>query len=118
VKTTWGIIPGDGLRQRFHIITPEHRIHLLLDRDGFHKSSTIAIDKTFTNITFILENRWPYDHETRMIISGLPDGKYQVTVDNTPLTILEMKDGEECVAMIPVNGEHISRKVEILRREQ
>jgi hypothetical protein len=29
-----------------------------------------------------------------------------------------MKDGEERVAMIPVNREHVSRKVEIVRSKQ
>jgi hypothetical protein len=117
LKTTWGIIPGDGLRQRFHIITPERRIHLLLDRDGFHKSSTIAIDKTFTNITFILENRWPHDHETRMVISGIPKGIYCVSADETELVMLDMREEQSATIKIPVKAEHTFRKIEIKRRK-
>ena len=119
-KTETGItvIPKDGLQRRFHMVTETQRLHLLLKRDGFLAEQGIEVADDFSRISFHIENRWPHYHETKMIVSDLPEGQYRVTVDGTVLTVLDMKEGQEATAMIPVNGEHFSRKIEIIRREK
>jgi hypothetical protein len=119
-KTDTGVkvIPKDGLQRRFHMVTDSRRLHLLLKRDGFLAKPGIDVADDLSSISFQVENRWPHYHETEIVIEGLPKGKYRVTVAGTGLTMLDIKEGEKTTVMIPVNGEHFSRKIEIIRWEK
>ncbi len=112
-KKEWRVTPKDGIRRRFHIVTSSARMHLLLKRDGFLAGAPVTVLKDLSTITFKIENRWKYYHETKMVISGLPAGKYRVSVDGIHLTVLDMQAGREGQAFLPVNGEHASREITI-----
>jgi len=75
------VIPRDGLRQRFHLIRGERRLHMLLDRDGFAAEQPIVVDDELRRVRFILENRTGDTHVTTLRLAGLPAGGYSVHVD-------------------------------------
>jgi hypothetical protein len=83
------VIPRDGLRQRFHIIRGDLRLHLLLERDGFSLEKPIRFDDSLDDVSFVLENRTGDDHTTSLSLSGLPPGHYQLFCDGNPLAVFE-----------------------------
>ncbi len=104
------IEPRDGLRQRFHIIKQNERLHLVLNRDGFVKNETVFVSRDFEHIRFQLENRGPAGHETELFIRGLPAGLYQVTIDGRKAA--EFTSPGKIQLLLPV-GEAPRYRVEI-----
>jgi hypothetical protein len=72
------VIPRDGLRQRMHVVRGGQAFHLLLDRDGFVSGRPVRIADDLTQVEFLLENRSGDRHESRMKVSGLPPGRYDI----------------------------------------
>jgi hypothetical protein len=74
------IVPRDGLRNRFHVIRGEQRLHMLLDRDGFATDAPIILDDERHVIWFMLENRTSDEHIATLHLAGLPIGDYHVLI--------------------------------------
>jgi hypothetical protein len=64
------VIPRDGLRQRFHVMRGEQRLHILLDRDGFAAEQAIVVDDDLRDIRFTLENRTRDQHVAILRLAG------------------------------------------------
>jgi hypothetical protein len=86
--TTAAVVPRDGLRVRFHVVRGDQRLHLVLERDGFARERPIAVRDDLSRIEFALENRRGGPHEARLAIAGLPEGRYDVTVDGRQVATL------------------------------
>jgi len=71
-----GVIPRDGVRQRFHAVLGGRRLHLALDRDGFAAEQPIQVSRVLDRLAFTLESRAPAPHEVTLAIEGLPPGQY------------------------------------------
>lgn len=86
-KKGFAIVPLDGLRNRFSLITGSDRISLHLNRDGFAKETNIMVTKSDKAINFKLENRTDDKHRTSLEIvseshktpSVKMDGKLLIT---------------------------------------
>ena len=82
--------PQDGLRQRFHLVGREARLHMLLERDGFAADQPIRLSSSLAGpaeagrqspeIEFQLENRSGDRHQTILRLLGLKPGRYAVRV--------------------------------------
>ena len=82
--------PQDGLRQRFHLVGREARVHMLLERDGFAADQPIRLSSSLAGpaeaarqspeIEFQLENRSGDRHQTILRLLGLKPGRYAVRV--------------------------------------
>ncbi|MBN1876391.1 MAG: hypothetical protein JXA33_19360 [Anaerolineae bacterium] len=94
LPTAAGIVPQDGVRQRFHIIRDVRRLHILLGRDGFTAHTPIFVDEDLKMFQFTLENRTLDAHNTTLQIAGLMDGEYAVTFDGQPLESISSVGGE------------------------
>lgn len=70
------VIPRDGVRQRFEVVTGDRRLRLSLDRDGFAREKPIMLSRQMNEFAFTLESRSPQSHETALTIAGLPVGNY------------------------------------------
>jgi len=103
------VIPCDGLRERFHVIRANQRFHMLLDRDGYAPNKPIVFTDTLTQIQFDLESRGGRKHATRLRMSGLPGGIYQVALDGAPQPQITVKAGEEAVVELTVGEKSESR---------
>jgi hypothetical protein len=80
------VMPEDGLRRRFHVVRGKQRLHLLFNRDGFAAGEAVRFDDGLSELSFTMENRAPEamaDHQTEMVLTGLPAGSYQVSLDGT-----------------------------------
>lgn len=83
------VTPKDGLLRRLHLIT--ERLSLELERDQYTRAK-VATDRTFVELA--LRNQAPASaHTTRLTVTGLAAGTYQVAVD-----------GEEVGSVTPVAG--------------
>ena len=83
----FGIIPRDGVRNRFALVTDDIRAQVELNRDGFKKDDIISVNKELNSIGFIIENRYGKPHTTR------------IYVENYQGLIPEMKIGRKKISM-------------------
>jgi hypothetical protein len=107
------VIPKDGLRQRFHFIKDNQRLHLLLERDGFAKDKEIIIRDSLDKITFELESRSANEHNTKLTVSGLPAGLYIAKLNGSVLSRQKVTDGGPIVFHIPFSKKVKDYKVTI-----
>ena len=77
------VIPRDGLRVRLSVGRGAQRLHVELDHDAFAKERPIVFNDDLSRIAFMLEKRTGGVHTTGLVIGGLPDGEYNVTVDGS-----------------------------------
>ncbi|HKJ33520.1 MAG TPA: DUF5695 domain-containing protein [Balneolales bacterium] len=96
------VIPNDGVRRRFHVLKNKQRIHLELQYDRFAKNTSIIVSDNLQNISFKLENVDRVDHKSRMLVSGLKEGKYKVMIDGRSLMVFEYNSSERQQVNIPV----------------
>jgi hypothetical protein len=101
------VVPQDGLRQRFHVVRAEQRLHMLLDRDGFAAGKPVAIDDGLHEIRFTLENRTADAHVTLLRIAGLPAGDYNVYVSGQPVEQIRFGETGWSAAQLPVRSEGV-----------
>jgi hypothetical protein len=94
-RTVARVIPKDGLRARFHVVSGSQRFHLLLERDGFAAGQPISFDDEFRRVSFRIENRDGSPHQTAIHLAGLPAGTYRVTVQGWLPETLTSREGEE-----------------------
>jgi hypothetical protein len=86
---TISVIPRDGLRDRFDIVRGNIRFQMTLNRDGFAKERPVVFSDSLDRITFAIENRSSDTHKSVLSITGLPSGKYAVTLNGKMLQHLE-----------------------------
>ena len=100
------VIPEDGVGRRFHILDGRHRVHLILNRDGFAQGEPIRFQDALGEIAFTIENRDPSEgaHNVDLGISGLP-GKYDILVGGKRLgsTLSE----SQTQTVLPLEGRRI-----------
>ncbi len=68
----YSVIPRDGLRTRFWVVTKNERLGMELERDGFAKETEVVFSSSEKEISAILENRSGDKHITRIFITS-PD---------------------------------------------
>ncbi len=73
------VVPRDGVRQRFHAVFGERRLHLTLDRGGFAAERPIQVSRGMDRLSFTLESRGSSQHEATLAIEGPPPGLYSAT---------------------------------------
>jgi hypothetical protein len=86
IKTTDNeieVVPRDGVRQRFHAIMGDRRLHLSLERDGFAAGQSVKLSPDLDRISFVLESRVPQLHETLLMVEGLAPGQYRAKLGDT-----------------------------------
>jgi hypothetical protein len=80
-KKEFSVIPRDGLRIRFSLITDKERLGIEFERDGFLNGKEIIVGRDMKRVSFTLENRTGDSHITRLKIQ-VADGKpVRLTVD-------------------------------------
>ena len=78
------VIPRDGVRQQFWLVRGRQRLHVTLERDGFAQEEPIVAGPSPGALRFVLENRSGSGHTTRLGISGLSPGNYEVLTRGQP----------------------------------
>ncbi|MDX9929968.1 MAG: DUF5695 domain-containing protein [Bacteroidales bacterium] len=80
-RRDFSIIPKDGLRNRFSIITDKIRVSLELSRDGFLDGAPLVVGSDLSGIRFTLENRTGDSHKTRFSVVADPGKSVRLAVD-------------------------------------
>ena len=107
------VVPEDGLRRRFHVVRGKQRLHLLFNRDGFAAGEAVRFDDGLSEIGFTMENRAPEamaDHQTEMVLTGLPAGSYQVSLDGSAVQKVSGGENPQTV-MLPMGAKKTVRVV-------
>jgi hypothetical protein len=89
------IVPCDGVRQRFHAITENGRLHVILQHCGFAKGRRISIRDDLDSVAFSLESRGEGKNQCSMSVRGLRKGSYRVLVDGSIKQSLLVEDEQE-----------------------
>lgn len=80
-RNSYSVIPRDGLRCRFSVITEKNRWSIELDRDGFARDGEIVVGRSLKSLTFEIENRTGDSHNAGLTIF-VPDGrKLNINID-------------------------------------
>lgn len=102
------VVPADGARRRLHILTDDHRLHLLLNSDGFKKGEPVAFDDELRRIAFQLENRAGSDHQGSFDLHGLPVGDYEVLLNGRKIHSFTTVSGRSvpCTLRVTAESDH------------
>ncbi len=103
-----GVIPRDGVRQRFHAVLGARRLHVTLDRDGFAADQPIRVSPALDHLAFTLESRTPAAHETALTIAGLPAGEYATSV-GTHIIPLHVESNRPVSLHLPLEPDRATR---------
>jgi hypothetical protein len=109
------VVPHDGLRERFHILTGSHRVHLVLDRDAFAEGKPISYDEGLAHVRFTLENHATFAHSIVLALTGLPSGGYRPIVAGKRQPQQAAVDGA-LTLQVPISGNQVA--VEVIRIEK
>ncbi len=85
VEEGYEITMGDGIRRRFHVITPNQRVHMLLDSGHILSEVPLYINRDLTLIRFHIEGNPHASQRHTIRISGLVPGAYSLTCDDVEL---------------------------------
>lgn len=103
-----GVIPRDGVRQRFHAVLGERRLHVSLARDGFAAEQPIRVSPALDRLAFTLECRSPAAHETALTITGLSAGEYATSV-GTHIIPLQVEGNRLVSLRLPLEPDRASQ---------
>lgn len=108
-KTAAGleIVPKDGVRRRFYALLgagQQTKLHLVLETDRFAAAQPIFLKENFSQLRFRLESDNPTRHVARLLVSGLPAGKYSLFGGDGAHAPVEIKDGQEGAVELAVPG--------------
>ncbi|MFO7889789.1 MAG: DUF5695 domain-containing protein [bacterium] len=92
-KDGFSVIPEDGLKNRFSIITEKNRLSVELDRDGFVSEQEILIEKSLKNLRFKIENRTDDKHITRLTVFAPQSTVLNLTMDGKKIEIVKGEQG-------------------------
>jgi hypothetical protein len=90
------VTPKDGVRRRFHAMLGGRKLHLELDSDRFAADEPLVLQENLGEIQFVLESDNKAEHPARLVLGGLPTGRYIVS------------HGDERVASLDVDANELS----------
>lgn len=104
-KATMSIVPQDGVRVSFGMISVEHRIIIKLERNQFLENQPIRIDTARGIIRFNLENQISKKHRMTMKLTGTKSEIYEVRINNKFLKKFQLNGAAEIRIGFIVRGE-------------
>lgn len=102
-RRDFSILPRDGLRNRFSIITGNQALSVRLNRDGFMDNREIVADKGLKKVSFVVENRTTDAHRTGMSVFVSQGRNVRATFDGKTIRP-ESVSGAEYIFTLPVSG--------------
>ena len=105
------VVPRDGLRTRFSVITAGQRYSIMFDRDGFINNGEISVDKKLNRVRFAIENRTGDSHNTTITILTTTGRKVTARVDGK---VVDVENNGERSFTIPVKVWAESHQAEII----
>jgi hypothetical protein len=105
----FAVVPSDGIRGRFSVVTDDVRASLVLERDGFAEGGAVELSGSADRINFRIENRSGGSHLTGLKVQGFGVNA-EVRVGGKRVEA-EHRDSFETGFMLPVNGKFIDVEV-------
>lgn len=104
------VLPRDGVRNSFALVTDSTRIQLSLDRDCFAKEEAIQISGSLDRVAFSLSNVSGDPHDLRLKIQKDPGVKIRVMHNGKKVRVKERGEAGDLV-MLRISGD--KNRVEI-----
>lgn len=98
------VTPKDGLRRRFHALWNQHKIHISLQKNRFAADSPISISTDGREIVFDIENVVDGAHSGKLRLAGLPEGTYDISIDNKEVKTFESDGSRELQVDLPIKS--------------
>jgi len=89
----FSVIPKDGLRDRFSVITDKWKSNVEFNRDGFLADKPIVISRDLNRMSFAVENRTADAHKTQLSVTAGEGKSVRLTVDGKTLKPASQKAG-------------------------
>lgn len=89
----FSILPKDGVRKGFSVVTDNQRIAVTLNRDGFVKEKEILVSKNLKVISMLVENRSGNEHITTVEIENHTGKKVSLKLDGVLQTMKVSPNG-------------------------
>jgi hypothetical protein len=120
-KTAAGleIVPKDGVRRRFHALLgddEQRKLHLVLQMDRFATAEPIVLKEDLSEVRFRVESDNPMRHVTRLLLSGLPSGKYAVLGSNNFNRDVWIQAAQQNVVELPIAAGNVVNRFTISRQ--
>jgi hypothetical protein len=112
-KKGYTVIPKDGVRNRFALVTDESRLMFELDRDGIDEVNGVRVNKKSGRVTFTIDNRYDQPHMTRIRIENHTGDNFVVRLDGKKLTTQNVAGGT-WVADLNITGDNHTVTVEVV----
>lgn len=93
-RRDFSVIPLDGVRNRFSVITGNNGISIDFSHDGFLRDAPIRIDKSIDKIKFLCENRSGNSHLTNISVRTKNDCMIEVLLDGKRIKPEKVSIGE------------------------
>lgn len=84
-RRDFSVIPRDGLRSRFSIITDKTRLRIEFERDGFLEGHAVVVSRDMNRVAFAVENRTGDSHITRVSVQPESGKNVRLSVDGKTL---------------------------------
>lgn len=84
------IVPTDGFARRIYLCDGERRLSCI---SGIDKIERFTVNNENGSISIALSNSAGMDHSEKITISGVPSGKYTLTVNGNKLDEFQANDG-------------------------
>jgi hypothetical protein len=94
----------------------QRQLHLVLQVDHFATAEPIVLEEDLSEVRFRLESDNPMRHATRLLVSGLPAGKYAVVGSNHLNSEVSIQAGQENVVELPMAAGNAANRFTISRR--
>lgn len=91
-KRGFAIVPRDGLRSRFSVITDRQRVSLGFARDGFAADSEIVVAGNLGRISGTVENRTSTRHKSEFTVYAPGISSVAVTLDGKGIKPVSVKN--------------------------
>jgi hypothetical protein len=101
------VVPKDGVRNTFWMVSKDSKIGLLLNRDGFKKDVPIIYSPKDKTITATIENRTKGNHLTLLRI--VTNDTWEILLDDQPIRFT--KTDREVIVELPISKNQHSIKL-------
>ncbi len=113
-KKAFSVIPLDGVRTKFSLITEAIRMTVSLNRDAFKDSQPILVSKSLDKVSFTIENTTGNPHYTRLQIESYLDTDFTVVLNSREIPLLASGNGylyADLYLKLPANSVEIKTSI-------
>ena len=100
----FAVVPRDGLRVRFFVVTGDRRCGIEFDRDGWKREEPVVLTEAMDRIEGFIENRTGDAHTTVLTLWNIDPAEWTLILDGRPIPLLQDTE-DAATASLPITRE-------------